>query len=111
VDGAGSVIFGVTAVCERMCAPNHRRRIGRGEIDLVALVIAKFEQRGPNLQTLGALHETPPIGAAPEFPVGRHFKPDLFLHAHRRADAVILDALELVVSDLICGMAAEGLAQ
>src|SRR5215468_4230406 len=94
-----------------MRAPDLRGRIGSGEIDLVAAIVAKFEQRGPNLQPFGALHKASPIGAAPKFPVGCHFKPDLFLHAYRRADAVILDARELVAADFMCGMTAEGLTQ
>src|SRR5215472_7136970 len=94
-----------------MGAPNHSRRIGRREIDLVALIIAKFEQRGPNLQTFGAFHKAAPIRAAAKFPIGRDFEPKLFLHAYRCADAVVLDACELVVADLVCGVSAEGLAQ
>ena len=121
VDGAGSVILAVTVVASRRktnsssasgCVRRSGRgRVGRGEIDLVAVVVAKLEQRGAHLEALGALHEPAPIGAAAELAVGHDLEPDLLLHADGVADAVILDAHELVVADLVAGVAAEGLAQ
>jgi hypothetical protein len=95
---------------ERMRAPNRRRRVGRGEMKLVAVVIAEFEQRRADLQALGSLHEPAPIGPAAKLPVGRDFESDLFLHAHGGADALVLNARELVVSDLVAGTAPERLA-
>ena len=56
VDGDGSVIFGVTFVTSRrnrnsssangLIAPELFHRVGRGEFDLVALVVPELEERG-----------------------------------------------------------------
>jgi hypothetical protein len=42
---------------ERMRAANLARRVGRGEIDLLALLVAKFEQRrnSPSVVTLSPI--------------------------------------------------------
>src|SRR3954451_25033216 len=87
------------------------RRVGRGEIDFMAMVVAKLEQRGADLQALGALHEAPPIGTAAKLPIGDDLKTGLLLHANRGAHAVVLNADELVLADLAAGAAAERLAQ
>src|SRR5215467_2197810 len=105
VDGAGSVTFAVTLVVARKktnssSASGCVRRIA-------AVVVAEFEQRRADLQALGAFHEPAPIGAAAKLAVGRDFEPDLFLHADRGADAVVLNARELVVRDLVAGVAPE----
>src|SRR5262249_61420419 len=92
-------------------APNRRRGVGRGEVDLAAVVVAEFEQRRADLQALGAFHEPAPIRAAAKLAVGRDFQPNLFLHTDRGADAVVLNARELVVCDLVAGAAPERLAQ
>src|SRR5262249_55053779 len=60
-DGSNSAQENELVDRERMRAPNHRRRIWRGEVDLVTSIVAKLEERGPNLQTLGAIHKAPPI--------------------------------------------------
>src|SRR5262249_57735070 len=88
-----------------------RGRIGRGEIELVAAVVAELEQRGADLEPLGALDQPAPIGAAAELAVGDDRKPDLLLHAHRGADAVVRYARELAVVDLADGMAPKALPQ
>jgi hypothetical protein len=77
----------------------------------VAVVVAKLEQRRAHLQTLGALDEPPPIGAAAELAVGDDPEPDLLLHANSIADALVLDTRELTVRDLAAGVAPERLAQ
>ena len=94
-----------------MRAANLPRRVGRSEIDLLALLVAKFEQRRANLQAFGSFYESAPIGPTAKFAVRRHLKSDLFLQAHDGADAVVLNARELVVSDLVGGMPAERLPQ
>ena len=94
-----------------MRASQRCRRVGRGEIDFMAMVVAKLEQRGADLEALGALHEAPPIGTAAKFPVGNDLKPGLLLHADRGTHAVVLNADELVFADLAAGAAAECLAQ
>jgi hypothetical protein len=94
-----------------MRAPQRRRRVGRGEIDFMAMVVAKLEQRVAHLEALGALHEPPPIGTAAKLPVGDDLEPGFLLHADRVAHAVVLYAGELVFADLAAGAAAEGLAQ
>ena len=75
------------------------------------MVVAKLQQRGTHLEALGALHEPPPIGAAAEFAVGDDLEPGPLLHAHGGAHAVILDADEFILADLVAGAAAECLAQ
>ena len=98
VEGAGSVIFGVARVTPRRNTNSSsasgcvrlslRCRIGRGEIDLVALVVAKLEQRAAHLEALDALDEPAPVGAAAEFAVGHDLEADLLLHAHRRRGCI-----------------------
>ena len=107
VEGAGKVIFAVArvAACEELDlierdgtrASHLRRRVRRRELHLISVVVAEFEQRGPDDETRGTLHEPPPIGAATKFAVGHHFQADLFLHAHGFADALVLDARELII--------------
>ena len=94
-----------------MRAPNLSRRVGRRKIDLFAPLVTKFEQRRANLQAFGSFHEPAPVGATAKFAVRRHLKSDLFLQAHDGADAIVLNARELVVSDLVGGMPAERLPQ
>ena len=96
---------------ERTGAPQRRGRIGRGEIDLVAAVVAKLEQRRAHLEALRAFHEAAPIGAAAELAVGHDRKPDLLLHVNGLAHAIVLDARELGLADLVAGMAPERLPQ
>ena len=94
-----------------MRASQRRGRVGRGEIDFMAMVVAKLQQRGTDLEALGALHEPPPIGAAAKFAVGDDLEPGPLLHADRGAHAVVLDADEFILADLVAGAAAECLAQ
>jgi hypothetical protein len=96
---------------ERLPAAHRRRRIGRGEVDLVAVVVAKLEQRRTHLQTLGALDESTPIGAAAKLAVGDDLEPDVLLHADGITDTLVLNLRELVVRDLAAGVAPERLAQ
>ena len=70
----------------------------------MAVVVAKLEQRIADLQALRALDEAAPIGAAAEFAVGHDLEPDLLLHMDGVADAIVLDARELAVADLLAGM-------
>ena len=94
-----------------MRASQGRGRVGRGEIDLVAMVVAKLQQRGTDLEALGALHEPPPIGAAAEFAIAHHLEPDLLLHREDVADALVLQLAELGIADFPGGMPAERLPQ
>ncbi len=94
-----------------MRAPHRCRRVGSGEIDFMAMVVAKLEQRGADLEALGALHEAPPIGTATKLPVGDDLEPGLLLHADRGTYAVVLNTGELVLADLAAGAATECLAQ
>jgi hypothetical protein len=75
------------------------------------LRVTKSEQRRADLQAFGSFHEPTPIGAAAKFAVRRHLKSNLVLQAHDGTDAVVLNARELVVSDLVGGMTAERLSQ
>ena len=75
------------------------------------MVVAELEQRGAHLEALRALDEAAPIGAAAEFAVGHDLEPDLLLHVDGVADAIVLDARELAVADLLAGMAPERLPQ
>src|SRR6185312_12069631 len=79
--------------------------------DLFAPSVAKFEQRRANLQAFGSLHEPAPVGATAKFAVRRHLEADILLQPHDGADAIVLNAPELVVSDLVGGMPAERLPQ
>ena len=76
---------------ERTRASHLRRRVRRRELHLVAVVVAELEQRRPDDEARGTLHEPAPIGAAAKFAVGHDLQADLFLHAHGFADALVLD--------------------
>src|SRR4029079_7291968 len=84
---------------------------GRGELDLVAGVVAEYERVVLEGEAVGALDEAPPIGTAAEFAVAHHLEPDLLLHRNDVADAFVLQGREFGIADLLRGMAAEGLPQ
>ncbi len=94
-----------------MRAPDRPDRIRRREIERVATVIAKLQQRAAHLQALRALDKTAPVGAAAKFAIAHHRKSDLFLLANRVTDAFVDDVGELVVADFVAGALAECLAQ
>jgi hypothetical protein len=70
----------------------------------VAVVVVKGERRGTNLEAAGALHEARPIRAAAELAVGHDGKTDLLLHPHRVGDALVQNAREFAVVDLLAGV-------
>ena len=122
VEGAGSVIFGVALVMplqefefverQRLVAPQLGVRIGRGELDLMAVIVAKLEHRGLDREAVDPLDEASPIGTAAEFAVGDDLQPDLLLHLHDIADAVILDLSQNAHHRCACAhVIAERLAQ
>ena len=86
-------------------------RIRRGEIDLVAVIVAKLEHRGLDRKAVDPLDEAAPIGAAAEFAVGHDLQPDLLLHLHDIADALILNLRKMRVVDALARMVAECLTQ
>ena len=94
-----------------MRAPDRPNRIRRGEIERVATVIAKLQQRAAHLQALRALDKTAPVGTAAKFAIAHHRKSDLFLLANRVTDAFVDDVGEFVVADFVTGALAECLAQ
>ena len=94
-----------------MRAPDWPDRIRRREIERVATVIAKLQQRAAHLQALRALDKTAPVGAAAKLAIAHHRKSDLFLLANRVTDAFVDDVGELVVADFVAGALAECLAQ
>ena len=65
-----------------------RRRIGRGELDLVALIVAEPEHRRLDDEAVAALDEPAPVGAAAEFAVGHHLETGVLLQPHHVADAL-----------------------
>ena len=75
------------------------------------MIIAKLQQRRTHLETFGALHEPPPVGAAAKLAVGDDLEPGRLLHADRVAHAIVLDAHEFIRADLVAGAATECLAQ
>ena len=119
VDGAGRVILPVSFVTPRrntILVERQRlqpldlfRGVGRGELDLVAGVVAELERGRLDGEAVGALDEAAPVGAAAEFAVGHHLEPDLLLHGDHVADALVLQFAEFGVADLPGRMAAEGL--
>ena len=110
VEGAGRVIFGVDpggvaqelelVERQRLRARELAGRVGRGEVDLVAVVVAELEHRLADLEALAALDEPAPVGAAAELAVGHDREAALLLQRHHVADAAILDAAELRIVDL-----------
>ncbi len=85
--------------------------VGRREIRLVAVVVAKLEGRRPDCKALTALDEPAPVGAAAELPIGDDRQARLLLQSHRLADCRILGGLEGGRRHLAGGLATEGLAQ
>jgi len=83
----------------------------RGEIGFLAAVVTKLEEGRANFQSGNSLHKPAPVGAAPKLAVGHDFEPDLLLHAHHLADAVVLDANERVIGDLPARAPPERLTQ
>jgi len=71
----------------------------------VAVVVAEFECRRPDHETLDPLDEAPPIRAAPKLAVGNYPKARRFLQRNHVADAAIqylckifpVDAFRLVI--------------
>ena len=71
MDGAGSVIFGVAlgggaqerelVARERLRALQLALRVGRGERDLVAVIVAEIEHRGLDREAVDALDEARPV--------------------------------------------------
>ena len=121
VEGAGSVIFGVALVMPRrnsnsssasgLLRRNLRVRIGRGELDLMAVIVAKLEDRGLDRKAIDPLDEASPIGTAPEFAVGNDLQPDLLLHLHDIADAAIGNLCKMRVIDALAGVLAHVIAE
>ena len=56
-------------------------RVGRGELDLVPLVVPKLEIRCLDREPLHPFDETAPVGAATELAVGHDLQTELFLPA------------------------------
>ena len=121
VEGAGSVIFGVTLVTPRrkmnsstasgLPAPHLAGGIGRLEFGLVPTLVAEPDAGRAQRQTLDPRREPVPVGGAAEFAVGDNLEPDLLLHSHHVADALVLDARVILFADLAGGMPPERLAQ
>ena len=100
VDGAGSVILAGElrdaaqefefVERQRLLPLELCRRVGRGEFDLMARIVAKLEQRWLDREAVDPLDEAAPIGATAEFAVGDDLQPDLLLQLHDVADALVL---------------------
>ena len=84
-------------------------RIGirRGEFDLVAVVVAKLEQRGLDHEAVDALDEAAPIGAAAEFAIGDDLQPGILLHLYDIADAAVGNLCKMRVIDALARMVTE----
>ena len=96
---------------QRLRAADLGGGVGRGELHLVAVVVAELEDGGLDGEAVGARDEARPIGAAAELAVGDDRKAALLLQSHHVADAVILDAGERRVVDAAGAMVLEGLLQ
>ena len=74
-------------------------------------LVAKFVGGRPDFKAFGAFDETAPIRGTTKLAVGDDLQPDIFLHAHDGADALVLNALERVRVQLAGLKALERLAQ
>jgi hypothetical protein len=63
------------------------------------------------MEAIQALHETAPVGAAPELAVVHDLQADLFLQLHGIANRLVLDAVERCVIDAPRAVITKGLLQ
>src|SRR5205085_2539015 len=77
---------------QRPGTPDAGRRVWRGELDLVAVIVVKAKRCRPDGETIEVLDEASPVRRAPEFAVGDDLKPGVLLKPYDVADCVVPDA-------------------
>jgi len=77
----------------------------------MAVVVAKLEHGGLDLEAVAALHEPAPVGAAAELAVGHDLQAGLLLQPHHVKDGLVLDLGEGRRSQLALGVLAEAVTQ
>ena len=86
-------------------------RVGAGEFDLVAVIIAKLEYSRLGDEAVDALDEASPIRPAAKLAVGDDAKARRFLQRNHVADRAVLDLREMPIVDAFGLMVLERLAQ
>src|SRR5262249_6474093 len=86
-------------------------RVGRGEFELTALVVAEAKFRRPDRKPLGAFHEPGPIRPAPKFAISDDGEAEGGLALDDIADDVVLQPPERFGVDAPGGMVAKRLTQ